>query len=90
MATPRTKDTAMFMANDEMPMTWFSTSSETTPRAVASVINTPNSGMIARVIERYAINSIAMITTMVTMVSVTMLSSAALSVSEARGAGPLT
>ena len=35
-------------------------------------------------------SSIAMITTMVTIVSVTMLSSAALRVSEAKGAGPLT
>ncbi|SKS45655.1 Uncharacterised protein [Mycobacteroides abscessus subsp. abscessus] len=52
MATPSTKDTAMFIANDEMPMTWFSTSSETTPRAVANVINMPTRGMIARVNDR--------------------------------------
>ena len=52
MATPRTNDTAMFIAKDEIPMTWFSTRSETTPRAVASVINTPINGMIARVKER--------------------------------------
>jgi hypothetical protein len=49
---PRTSDTSILEAKEEIPITWCTTRNETIPLAAAKIRSIPNNGIRALVIDR--------------------------------------